>query len=168
VSAAERPQDPPAAPDAVGRGQRRGRRVLGVLASRWAGWTAAGLLAGAVTGLSVALAGAPSGLPTTPPVAPGGPGVARPGFGPRAARHAPGALGRVDAVSSSGFTMTTRRGETLTVLERPSTVFRSATGAASASAVAAGELVYVLGARSGATITARLVTILPVTGGATY
>jgi hypothetical protein len=69
--------------------------------------------------------------------------------------------GTVGSVSSSGFTVTVGGGQTVTVGEQSSTVYRKAGNPASASAVTKGARVAVLGSRSGSKITAIAVAVLP-------
>jgi hypothetical protein len=159
---------PPAGPRA-GRSKR-------VLAHRSTGWVAAGVMACAVVGLSVALA-TTSSSPTaafrngvTAPGRFGGvhtPGRPYFGGGPFAGRFGLGSgavSGTVDSVSASKFTMTTSTGKKLTVDEQSSTTYRTGTGSAPASAVTHGAHVIVVGSTSGSTITATQVVVFPATG----
>jgi hypothetical protein len=72
-----------------------------------------------------------------------------------------GAVGTVSAISSSGFTLKTSGGQQVTVNELPTTTYQAAAGQASASAVATGEPVLVVGTTSGTTITAAQVIVQP-------
>ena len=75
-------------------------------------------------------------------------------------RAAPGrAAGTVGSVSSSGFTMTTSAGQSVTVDEASSTKYSSGSDATSASAIADGTLVLVLGTVNSTTITAAQVDV---------
>ncbi len=152
-----------------GSGTRRSKRLL---ANRATGWVVAGVLAGAVVGLSVALV-TTSSSPTasfrigvTAPGRFGGglaPGRLNPGGGPFGGRIGPGVrgvAGTVDKVSASKFTMTSNTGQELTVDEQSSTTYRKGTSSASKSAVTAGIHVIVLGSTSGSTINATQVVIL--------
>jgi hypothetical protein len=76
-----------------------------------------------------------------------------------------GASGTVDSVSASGFTMSTSAGQTVTVNEASSTTYATGTVSTSASAIATGESVLVLGMTSGTTITAGQVILQPTDGG---
>jgi hypothetical protein len=69
--------------------------------------------------------------------------------------------GTVGSVSSSGFTITGGGGQTVTVTEQSSTVYRKAGSPATASAVTRGVRVAVLGSQSGSKITAIVVAVLP-------
>jgi hypothetical protein len=166
--------DPVVATPPVGPRADRSKRLL---ANRTTGWVAAGVLACAVVGLSVALA-TTSSSPTTAfrngVTAPGrfggvpAPGRSYFGGGPFAGRFGPGAgavSGTVDSVSASKFTMTTSTGKKLTVDEQSSTTYRTGTGSASASAVTHGAHVIVAGSTSGSTIKATQVVVLPAGGG---
>ncbi len=70
------------------------------------------------------------------------------------------AAGTVGTVSPPGFTIT-MGGQTVTVVEQPSTVYRKAGSPAAASAVTRGARVAVLGTQSGSKITAIVVAVLP-------
>jgi hypothetical protein len=89
------------------------------------------------------------------------------GAGPAAgsnARSGPaagGASGTVGSVSASGFTISTSAGQKVTVDAASSTIYQKGTSSASASAVAAGEPVLVLGTTSGTTIKATQVIVQP-------
>jgi hypothetical protein len=69
-------------------------------------------------------------------------------------------------MSTSSFTLTTSAGQKVTVNEASSTTYQKGTSSASASAVATGESVLVLGTTSGTTITATQVIVQPTSGGA--
>jgi len=93
-------------------------------------------------------------------------------FAPRSgesnARSGPaagGSLGTVDSVSTSGFTISTPAGQTVTVNETSSTTYRNGTSSTSAGAVKKGESVLVLGTTDGTTITASEVSVQPNDGG---
>jgi hypothetical protein len=73
-------------------------------------------------------------------------------------------VGTVSALSSSSFTLTTTGGQQVTVHEVPTTTFQKGGSRSSASALAAGEPVLVLGTTSGTTITASQVIVQPTTG----
>jgi hypothetical protein len=165
--------------DAVGAtlpGGPHADRSKRLLTNRTTGWVVAGVLACAVVGLSVALA-TTSSSPTTAfrvgVTAPGRfggvptPGRSYYGGGPFAGRFGPGAgavTGTVDSVSASQFTMTTSTGRKLTVDERSSTIYRSGTGSASASAVTHGDHVIVIGSTSGSTIKATQIVVFSAAG----
>jgi hypothetical protein len=89
-------------------------------------------------------------------------GGARPGGGGTNARSGPaagGASGTVDSVAGSTFSMTTSAGQKVTVNEASATTYLNGTSPTSASAVAAGKSVLVLGTTSGTTITATQVSV---------
>jgi hypothetical protein len=91
----------------------------------------------------------------------------RSGGGGSNARSGPaagGASGTVGSVSRSSFTMSTSAGQQVTVNEASSTTYQKGTSPTSASAIATGEQVLVLGTTSGTTITATQVIVQP-TGG---
>jgi hypothetical protein len=64
-------------------------------------------------------------------------------------------------MSTSGFTMSTSAGQTVTVDEASSTTYKNGTSTTSASAITAGEGVLVLGTVNGTTITATQVIVQP-------
>jgi len=125
-------------------------------------WIVAAVLAVTVIGLSVGLAtsGSSSAAREVPPgvrpVLPFGPGS----FGGNPSNL--GAVtGTVASVGTHSFTVTTGTGQTVTVDEQSSTVYRSGSASASASAVTQGAHVLVEGSRNGDTITATRVVVLP-------
>jgi hypothetical protein len=83
------------------------------------------------------------------------------GSNARSTNAAGGSVGTVTSVSASGFTVSTPRGEKVTVKETSSTVYDKGTAASSANAVTKGETVLVLGKVNGTTITASQVTVNP-------
>jgi hypothetical protein len=89
-------------------------------------------------------------------VVPGGPlsGVFVAPFGQVAA-------GTVSSVSSAGFTITTRSGQTLAVVEQRTTTYRKAGRPASESVVTRGVTAAVLGSLNGSKITASVVAVYP-------
>ena len=122
----------------------------------------------AAAALTVAVIGLTTGCAassTSPSAASGFPA---PGGGPAGgashARSGPapgGASGTVDTVSASGFTMATSAGQEVTVDEATSTTYRDGTGSITASAIAKGGSVLVLGMTSGTTVTATRVIVQP-------
>jgi hypothetical protein len=70
-----------------------------------------------------------------------------------------GASGTVGTVSASSFTLTTAGGETVTVDETSTTIFKRGTNAISASAVKTGKSVLVLGTTNGTTIVAKHIIV---------
>jgi hypothetical protein len=70
-------------------------------------------------------------------------------------------------MSSSGFTVTTSTGQTVTVSEASATKYLNGTSSASARAVAAGDSVLVLGTTDSTTITATEVIVQPAGSAAT-
>jgi hypothetical protein len=95
-------------------------------------------------------------------------GAGQPGGGGSNARSGPaagGSSGTVDSVSKSSFTISTSAGQTVTVKQASSTTYRKGTSSRSASAIAKGESVLVLGTISGTTITASQVIVQPTDGG---
>ncbi len=145
------------------RSHRRGRRIA-----------AAALTAG-VIGLTAACAASTSATSTPPsPTASSPSSSGFPGFGGGAAgggsnaRSGPasgGSSGTVDSVSASGFTMTTAAGQDVTVDAASSTTYQDGTSTTSASAVASGDPVLVLGMTTGTTITATQVVVHPTDDG---
>ncbi len=87
------------------------------------------------------------------------------GSNARSGPAAGGSSGTVDSVSASGFTITTPAGQKVTIDEASSTTYQNGTSSSSASAIAKGESVLVLGTTSGTTITASEVVVQPTGGG---
>ena len=148
--------------------QGRRSRIGRLLSDRRSGWGVAAALLLAVIGLSVALAAAPTA--TSAPVAAGsgvgsGIGPAGQGSNARSGPAAGGATGTVDSLSTSGFTMSTSAGESVTVDEASSTTYQNGASPTAASAIRAGDNVLVLGTTSGTTITATQVVVQPTDGG---
>jgi hypothetical protein len=144
------------------------RRLLSSKKHRWI-VAACAVLVCAVIGLSVGLttshpATATSSSATAGHPRPGSGAAAGGGSNARSGPAAGGSSGTVDSVSTSSFTMSTSAGQQVTVNEASTTTYRNGTGASSASAVAAGEPVVVLGTTSGTTITATQITVQPVGG----
>ena len=94
----------------------------------------------------------------------GGLGSGR-GSNARSGPAAGGSTGTVSSVSSSGFTLSTATGQTVTVKEVSATAYEKGTSPASASAVTAGEPVLVLGTTDSTTITATQVIVQPASTG---
>jgi len=157
------------APGWVPAEKKRGG-VTGVLRNATAAWMVAGVLALTVGGLSLSLASrssAPVGI--SPPVGGVAPSAGRP-FGDDGAgfsRGALGTLGVVGTVSGVGpgrFTVTDRSGQAVTVDEQSSTTYVDGVTRAGSSAVVTGARVAVQGTRTGNTVTATRVTVLPAGG----
>jgi hypothetical protein len=133
----------------------------------------------AIGGVVVVIVGGAFGIANATPGT-GSPGAgtgptATPGFAAQAganARSAPaagGVIGKVGAVSTSSFTVSTATSQKVTVKKASSTTYRKGTSSASASAVRTGRSVLVLGTTNGTTITAKQVVVQPPGGGlATY
>jgi hypothetical protein len=98
-------------------------------------------------------------------VAPAGPVSGGAGSNARSGPASGGASGTVDGVSTSSFTMSTSAGQKVTVNEAAATTYQKGTGATSASAIATGESVLVLGTTSGTTITATQIIVEPTGAG---
>jgi hypothetical protein len=133
-----------------------------------------GAAAIAVAGGSYGIVGATSGNSSSaaaissPNVSSGSAGGLGSGGGGSNARSGPaagGASGTVGSESTSGFTLSTSAGQKVTVDEASSTTYQKGTSSASASAIATGEPVLVLGTTSGTTITATQVIVQPTGGG---
>jgi hypothetical protein len=107
----------------------------------------------------------PTSASSRPPSGPrtsGGASNAR--SGPSNARSGPaagGSEGTVGSVSPSGFTLTTSAGQKVTITEAPATTYQEGTSLASASAIATGETVLVLGTTENTTIAATQVIVHP-------
>jgi hypothetical protein len=87
------------------------------------------------------------------------------GSNARSGPAAGGASGTVNSVTASGFTMSTSAGQKVTVNEASATTYQKGATSTSASAIATGESVLVLGTTSGTTITATQVAVQPTNGG---
>jgi hypothetical protein len=87
------------------------------------------------------------------------------GSNARSGPAAGGTVGTVGTVSASGFTVETTTGQKVTIDETSATTYQQGTSPASASAVAAGDSVVVLGTTDSTTITAAQVTVQPAAGG---
>jgi hypothetical protein len=133
-------------------------------------WITVGVVAAAL-GLAGCAATSPSATSpsaSAPHGFPGGEGGS--GSNARSGAAEGGSAGTVDADSTTGFTMTTSAGQQVTVTEAASTTYQNGTAPASASDVAPGDDVLVLGLTTGTTITATQVDVNPVDGSmpATY
>jgi hypothetical protein len=87
------------------------------------------------------------------------------GSNARSGPAAGGASGTVDGLFASGFTISTSAGQKVTVNKASSTTYQKGTSSTSASAIAKGENVLVLGTTSGTTITASQVILQPTGSG---
>lgn len=148
----------PVPPGPSGGGGRLGK----FLRSLTVAWITAGLLALAVVGVSVAWATSSSPpAPATRQIVPpqfGGPNRAGP-FGGNLGSIA--VAGTVASVSSGSFTVTAVSGQTVTVDEQSSTQYYTGRNSGSASSVVQGARVAVQGTRSGDTVVATRVEVLP-------
>jgi preprotein translocase subunit YajC len=91
--------------------------------------------------------------------------AAKAGSNARSGPAAGGVVGTVGSVSRSSFTVSTSAGQKVTVKKASSTKYRKGTGSTSASAIAKGKRVLVLGTTNGTTITATQVIVNPAGGG---
>jgi len=129
---------------------------------------AAMALGGGAYGIVDATAGNDSGASTTTTPAAATPGLRAPGAGGSNARSGPaadGAVGTIDSVSRSSFTISTSAGQKVTIDKASATTYRQGTRLISASAVEKLESVLVLGTVNGPTITATQVIVKPAGGG---
>jgi Domain of unknown function (DUF5666) len=125
----------------------------------------AGAAAIAVAGGSYAIVSAAS---SSSPAAASRGSAGGPGGGGSNARSGPaagGASGTVSSVSTSSFTLSTSAGQKVTVKEGSSTTYQNGTNSVSASAIATGESVLVVGTTSGTTIAATQITVQPPSSG---
>jgi hypothetical protein len=140
------------------------------LSSRRRGWIMGAVLMCAVIGVSAAC-GTPSAIATSPSAAAaasgsaGGLGSGGGGSNARSGPAAGGSSGTVVSMSTSGFTLSTSAGQKVTVNEASSTTYLNGTSPTSASAIATGKDVLVLGTTSGTTITATQVIVQPTASG---
>jgi hypothetical protein len=124
-------------------------------------------IAGGAYGIVTATANSGSGTAATATAPAPTSGRPVPGGGPNA-RSGPapgGAVGTIDSVSRSSFTISTSAGQKVTVNKASSTTYRNGTSSTSASAIKRGESVLVLGTVNGPTITASQVIAQPTGGG---
>ena len=89
------------------------------------------------------------------------------GSNARSGPAAGGVVGTISGVSTSSFTVSTSAAQKVTVKKASSTTYRKGTSSTSASAIANGEPVLVLGTTNGSTITATRVVVRPASGGST-
>ena len=73
-------------------------------------------------------------------------------------------VGTVSSVSAKSFVVQDRTGTSVTVDEQSSTTYMSGRSSATVSAVVSGARVLVQGTRSGNTVTATTVVVLPAGG----
>jgi len=140
------------------------RRLLSTGRSRWIVAVMAMTLA---AGLAVGVSAAPSATAVSSSGFAGRPGF---GGGVSNARSAPapgGGAGTVRSVSTSSFTMSTSAGQQVLVDEASSTTYQNRTTSITASGIATGQGVLVLGTASGTTITATQVIVEPAGVGGT-
>jgi hypothetical protein len=138
------------------RRQRFTRPIAVAAAALVIGGSAAGIV-GATSGNGSAGAGPAQ----TAPVG----AAAKTGSNMRSGPAAGGVTGTVSSVSTSAFTVSTSAGQKVTVKKASSTKYRNGTKSSSASAVARGRLVLVLGMANGTTITAAQVVVHPASAG---
>ncbi len=120
----------------------------------------AGVLMSAVIGICAAC-GTPSAAVTSPSAPAAGSGGSNARSGPAEG----GSSGTVVSMSTSGFTLSTSAGQKVTVNEPSSTTYLTGTSPTSASAIATGIDVLVVGTTSGTTITATQVVVQPTGSG---
>ena len=137
---------------------RRGS-LGGLLRNVAVAWAVAGVLALTVVGLSVSLATTGSSTPVGPIAR--APGITAPFGGRGGVFGRQGVIGTVASVGSGSFTVTDRSGTTVTVDEQSSTTYYNGSTQATSSIVTAGANVVALGSRSGNTVTATRVILLP-------
>jgi hypothetical protein len=141
---------PPTEATHAGRGRirrlpsRRSRRAM-----------AAALMCAAI-GLCAAC-----GVSTAAPAATGPHGPGASGSNARSGPASGGSSGKVDTVSTSGFTLSTSAGQKVTVNEVSSTTYHRGTSPALSSSVTTGESALVLGTTKGTTISATRVIVEP-------
>jgi hypothetical protein len=126
-------------------------------------------VAGGAYGIVTATANSGSGTAATATSPAPTSGRPVPGGGGSNARSGPaagGAVGTIDSVSSSSFTISTSAGQKVTVNKASSTTYRKGTSSTSASAIKRSESVLVLGTVNGPSITASQVITQPTGGGA--
>jgi hypothetical protein len=91
--------------------------------------------------------------------------TAKPASNARSGPASGGSSGTVASVAASSFTISTAAGQEVTVNEASATNYQNGTSPTSASAIAPGEAVLVLGTTNGTTITATQVIVQPTGGG---
>ena len=138
------------------------RPLLRATSNRRSRWIVVTALICAVIGLSAAC-GTPSATATSSSApAAGGGGL---GSNARSGPASGGASGTVASLSTSSFTLLTSAGQKVTVDEASSTTYQKGASSTSASAIATGEDVLVLGTTNGTTITATQVIVQPTGDG---
>jgi Domain of unknown function (DUF5666) len=117
----------------------------------------------AIGGGSYAIASAASGsAPASAPAsASSSPRTSGGASNARSGPAAGGTEGTVSSLSPSGLTLTTSAGQKVTITEAPATTYQEGTSPASASAIANGETVLVLGTTENTTIAATQVIVHP-------
>jgi hypothetical protein len=126
------------------------------------------VLGGGAAGIIDATSSTGSAGTSAGPAAIAGP-AAKAGSNARSGPAAGGVVGTVTSVSTSSFAVSTSAGQKVTVEKASSTTYRKGTSSSSASVVAKGKSVLVLGMTNGTTITATQVVVQPAKGGsATY
>ena len=135
--------------------------VRRLLSNSRSGWIIGAVLMCAVIGLSAAC-GTSSATASSPSATEAGSGG---GSNARSGPASGGAAGTVASMSTSGFTLLTSAGQKVTVTEVSSTTYQKGTGTISASAIATGQDVLVLGTTNGTTITATQVFVQPPSAG---
>jgi hypothetical protein len=108
--------------------------------------------------VSAASGSAPASAPTSASSSPRTSGGASNG---RSGPTAGGTEGTVSSLSPSGFTLTTSAGQKVTITEAPATTYQQGTTPTSASAIANGETILVLGTTDNTTIAATQVIVHP-------
>jgi hypothetical protein len=121
------------------------------------------VIGGGAAGIVSATSGSGSASATTGQTQTGS--TPKAGSNARSGPAAGGVVGAVSSVSTSSFTVSTSGGQTVTVNTSSSTTYRKGTSSSSASAIAKGEPVLVLGTTSGTTIAATQVVVAPAGGG---
>ncbi|MFF1452221.1 hypothetical protein ACFVYF_29405 [Streptomyces sp. NPDC058274] len=137
---------------------RRGRVAAAAMLCAVIGLTAACSSTSATATSPSSSATSPSATSSAPA---GGPKSGGGGSNARSGPAAGGAVGTVDSVSTSGFTLSTATGQKVTVKEASSTTYKNGTSSTTSSAVKAGDSVLVLGTTDSTTITATQVTVQP-------
>ena len=137
-------------------------------------WIVAGVLALTVVGLSLALGSqnTTASRATTPiggsaprtGMTPGGSNATGPFGGSPSFGGDLGVVGTVKSTAGNAFTVTDRTGTTVTVKEQSSTIYFSGRTNATSSIVTTGSRVLVRGTRTGTTVTATSVIVLPMGG----
>jgi hypothetical protein len=146
----------------TGRLARARGALAGLARPSRLGWVVAGLMTVATGALAYVAFSSPASGDQAPGAAPAA--TAPPAAGGRQAApvaRARAVVGRVTAVSPAGFSLTTADGQAVQVQVGPATLYGTPAHPQAQGQVQVGSRVRVVGRRSGSTVVARRVIVLP-------